>query len=223
MLSVLAGFFAGCVHVLAGPDHLAAVAPLAVEERRRTWRLGFRWGLGHSGGVMLVGAGVLLLRGILPVEALSTFSEHLVGVVLIGIGLWALRKAFDKRVHGHPHTHGDRRHTHIHVHDPAIAHATARAHAGHTHAALAVGTLHGLAGSSHILGVLPALALPSTGLAVGYMAAFGLGTILGMSVFASVVGLVARRFALNSVTLYRGMAATCAVAAILVGGVWLAG
>jgi hypothetical protein len=31
---IIAGFSAGSVHVPAGPDHLAAVAPLAAERQR---------------------------------------------------------------------------------------------------------------------------------------------------------------------------------------------
>ena len=222
MLTAFTGLLAGFIHVLAGPDHLAAVAPLAVEENQRAWKLGLRWGIGHSGGVLLVGIGALLLRDILPVEALSSYSERLVGVVLIGIGIWALRKAFKHRIHSHGHAHEEPRpHSHFHVHDPSEPHTAARSHT-HTHTALAVGTLHGLAGSSHLLGVLPALALPSTELAVGYMIAFGIGTVFGMIGFSSLLGFIAGRFSASNMAVYRSLTVTCAVAAILVGGFWLA-
>src|SRR4029450_9914430 len=42
----------------------------------------------------------------------------------------------------------------------------------HRLAAFAVGTLHGLAASSHLLGILPALALPSTRAAGAYLLCF---------------------------------------------------
>src|SRR5688572_3654911 len=63
--ALLAGLAAGLIHVLSGPDHLAAVAPLA-GGRGRSWRAGFLWGLGHSGGVLAVGLLALGLRGALP-------------------------------------------------------------------------------------------------------------------------------------------------------------
>ena len=44
---------------------------------------------------------------------------------------------------------------------------------GHGRAAFAVGTLHGLAGSSHLLGILPALAMPSDLAAGIYLLLFG--------------------------------------------------
>src|SRR3982751_1551261 len=84
---------AGLVHVFSGPDHLAAIAPLAMKRQRGAWRTGLRWGIGHASGVAFVGILALILRGILPVDLISGWSDRLVGVLLIGIGLWTLRKA----------------------------------------------------------------------------------------------------------------------------------
>ena len=61
---------------------------------------------------------------------------------------------------------------------------------GHGHASFAVGLLHGVAGSSHFFGVLPALALPTPAASFGYIAAFGLGTVVAMTAFAGAVGRV---------------------------------
>ena len=51
---------------------------------------------------------------------------------------------------------------------------------GHGHAAFAVGTLHGLAGSSHLLGIVPALALPSDARGGRLSALFGMGSVAAM-------------------------------------------
>ena len=40
MTLALAGLVAGAVHVLSGPDHLAAIAPYAVADKARSWRTG---------------------------------------------------------------------------------------------------------------------------------------------------------------------------------------
>mgnify|MGYP003315356662 CR=1 FL=1 len=48
MLTILSGLVAGAAHVVTGPDHLAALAPIAVQEPARAAKLGFRWGLGLS-------------------------------------------------------------------------------------------------------------------------------------------------------------------------------
>ena len=42
MLTAFSGLIAGAAHVITGPDHLAAVAPIAVDDPRRATRLGFQ-------------------------------------------------------------------------------------------------------------------------------------------------------------------------------------
>jgi hypothetical protein len=72
MLTLLTGGLAGIFHVLAGPDHLAAVGPLAIEGRRRGWLAGWTWGIGHASGVVVVAALAVLLRDLLPpIETIS--------------------------------------------------------------------------------------------------------------------------------------------------------
>lgn len=222
MVAILTGVIAGLAHVFTGPDHLAAVAPLAVDSRRKAWSAGLRWGLGHSGGVFLVGLSLVFLRDLLPHRLLFSWSEKMVGVVLIGIGIWGLRAAFHKRLHVHEHVHEGRGHAHIHLHGSHTRHDSdeARPHV-HTHTAMAVGVLHGLAGGSHVLGVLPALAFASRGDSIRYLGAFGVGTILAMVTFAAAVGMVSRGLATKGMRGYRTMMYACSVAAIAVGIYWL--
>ena len=106
LFALFAGLAAGCIHVLSGPDHLAAIAPLSLGRKVRTWMIGARWGLGHASGVLFVGLLSLMIREIIPLESVSSWAERLVGVALIGIGLWGLRKAFSTRLHLHEHSHG---------------------------------------------------------------------------------------------------------------------
>lgn len=230
MIVALAGFLAGLQHVVAGPDHLAAVAPLAVHDRRAAWRGGISWALGHAGGVGLVALAALALREAAPlrIEAISGWSERLVGIVLIGIGFWGFKRAFSNRLHSHVHEHGGERHVHIHMHPTADAHAlptsgpetAAPHHHGHSHAAMAVGTLHGLAGGSHFLGVLPALALDTAG-AITYLAAYGAGTVVAMAGFAWTVGLMAAQAGRSGLRWPRLLMLGSSAAAIAVGVYWI--
>lgn len=202
------GLLAGLVHALAGPDHLSAVAPLVVEERRSGWATGLLWGLGHSVGVWGVGLLAVALRGVLPVDRLSSSSERLVGVVLIGVGFWGLRRIWlarsprEEREHGHRHEpHGARGRSSL--------------------AALSIGTLHGLAGSSHLLGILPALAMPSAAASVAYVAGFGLGSIVAMVAFSSALALVAVRLTARGTGAYHALLGACSAVSIVIGGWWL--
>ena len=220
MIAAFTGLVAGAVHVWSGPDHLAAVAPLAVRCRKQGWIPGARWGLGHSAGVALVGLFSLWLRELLPVDLLSSWSERLVGVMLFGIGLWALRKTFKNTVHVHEHEHDGDRHVHFHTHMHHGDHEEAKAH-HHTHAAFGIGMLHGLAGSSHVFGVLPILAFETRAQAVAYLAAYAAGTIASMAAFSWVMGRVATRWAECSVRCYRGLMTSCAITAMAVGVFWM--
>ena len=220
MLALLSGLVAGSIHVVSGPDHLTAVAPLSVRHPNHARRMGFKWGLGHASGVIFVGLLALVLRRALPIEAFSSWSERLVGVALGAIGLWGIRTALKNRVHFHEHSHDGDTHVHLHVHDTKHMHAAPRAHV-HTHTAFAFGILHGFAGSSHFIGVLPALAFPRVADAAYYLSAYGIGTVLAMTCFASVMGVTARRFALSGERAYRRLMLTCSTAAILVGAYWL--
>lgn len=221
MIAPLTGLIAGAAHVWSGPDHLAAMAPLAVRQRRRPWLSGVRWGLGHSAGVALVGLLSLGLRDLLPLESLSSWGERLVGVTLIGIGLWTLRAALRHGIHTHEHEHDGERHLHIHVHHGHQDHEDPAAHYRHLHAAFGIGTLHGLAGSSHFLGVLPVLAFPTHVQAFAYLVSYGLGTVLSMAAFSWAMGAVNQRWGAHSVKFYRGMLGATAVAALVTGGAWL--
>jgi ABC-type nickel/cobalt efflux system permease component RcnA len=228
MLAALSGLVAGLLHVLAGPDHLAAVAPLAVRGHRRAWFAGVRWGIGHSAGVVLIGVLAIMFRSAIPVAGVSSLSERLVGVLLIAMGFWTVRQALRVEVHEHEHSHDGSRHGHVHFHGPGHSHpmadgpAAVDAHGhGHGHAALGIGILHGLAGSSHFLGVLPSLGFTRLADSIAYLAAFGVGTVLAMAGFSALLGRLAERWAGRARRGYRGLLWACSAVAFGVGGWWL--
>ncbi len=197
---IIIGLIASVMHVVSGPDHLAAVTPLAIDNKLKSWLIGLSWGAGHTIGMLFIGLLFILFRNILPIEAISTYSEVIVGLVLIGIGGWAFWKIFGRpsgKRHAHPHTHHDHSgtYTHVHEHD----HPATNVH-GHIHpkfvrqsvfAALMIGIIHGLAGVSHLMGMLPTLAFPSAFDSGMYLTGYGLGTIVAMVVFSVALGFVA--------------------------------
>lgn len=220
MIAAITGLAAGLAHVLTGPDHLAAIAPLAAHRPKRAWIPGVRWGIGHSTGVAMVGLLFLWLHDLISVDLISSWSERLVGVMLCGIGLWAWRQTIKNSIHAHEHEHDGDRHVHIHIHSQRKEHNAIGAHR-HTHAAFGIGALHGLAGSSHFLGVLPILALPSRMEAFAYLFSFCIGTVAAMAGFSWGVGRVAASCSIRGARAYRGLASLCALAAMGIGGFWL--
>ena len=67
MLTLLTGFIASVAHVVTGPDHLAAVTPLAIDSRKKSWTIGLSWGIGHTVGMILIGLLFILFKEFLPV------------------------------------------------------------------------------------------------------------------------------------------------------------
>ncbi|HEX7896380.1 MAG TPA: High-affinity nickel transporter [Planctomycetota bacterium] len=87
--ALAAGLAAGGLHVLAGPDHLAAIGALS-SGHARPGALGFRWGSGHALGVLLVGLAAIALRSFADLAPLERWGEALVGVSLVVAGIRAL-------------------------------------------------------------------------------------------------------------------------------------
>lgn len=220
MTLLLVGLLAGATHVVSGPDHLAAIAPLTLREWRKACAIGLRWGMGHASGVIFLGLIFLLIRSRAPVEAISAFSERLVGVALIIIGWWGIRQALNKRIHSHAHTHDGSTHLHFHVHKECHSSLEETPHYHH-HTAFAVGGLHGMAGASHLLGVVPALLLSSQAQTVVYLVSYGIGTVVAMLCFAGMVGLLNQRVMQTRPLLYQRFAMGCSVAAAGLGVYWV--
>lgn len=197
-LPLFAGILASMLHVISGPDHLAAVTPLVLETKKRAWKVGLFWGFGHLAGMLLIGVLFLLFKEYIPFERISEYSEQLVGIVLIGVGLWAFYRIFNKKkVHIHPHVHQeDGNYIHIHKHQ----HKTSVKHNEHTHlkpvkqnfiSSFGIGLLHGFAGIAHFLLLLPVLGFATKFESVQYISGFAIGTVLAMTVYALVLAKIA--------------------------------
>ncbi len=181
----LLGGLLGVRHALE-PDHIAAVSTLVAtaQSPRRSAVLGVWWGLGHSLALLGLGGSLAVLGHELPSQWASGF-ELGVALLLLVLGARALRCAWQKPQVGptHLHAHGGL----LHRHGGATEHLHVR---GWTMARrpLLVGTVHGLAGSGSLTALVLAN-LPSTGMRLGYIALFGLGSLLGMAALSGIAGL----------------------------------
>lgn len=184
--ALAAGLAAGGLHVLAGPDHLAAIGALTSHSRGRPGALGFRWGSGHALGVLLVGLAAMGVRSFADLAPLERWGEALVGLSLVLAGVRAI----------------------VSWRRPPPA-------AGRW--AAAFGTLHGVAGGSHLWGTLPALALPANGPAQAYLAAFCASSVVVMTAFAAALGWARGRGSRE-----RSWAVAAGSASILIGIGWAA-
>ncbi len=204
ILTILTGAVAGGAHVVLAPDHLAALAPLSVEARRRAWQVGLRWGIGHAAGIALVGGAARLASHAFNVELLGELGGYAVGLTLIAIGAW-----------GFLHV---RRGAHL---NPAAPSAL-EPHV-HATAAFVVGTVHGVAGTGALLGVIPVLALPEIACAIAYLSGFAVGTVGAMTGAAALLGLAAPegRGDARAALVYRRVFLGASGVALAVGAGWM--
>jgi len=215
------GLVMGMRHALDA-DHLAAVASLGTRTRglRAALVQGAAWGLGHTLTLLVVGAAFLLLGAAVPV-AWGQGVELLVGAMLIGLGLQVLWRLRQRRVHVHVHQHGDGT-THLHAHRHAGAEAHDPQRHEHLHPAplpwkaLAVGTVHGLAGSAALL-LVTLSSVGSTLLGLAYIGLFGLGSLLGMAALSTVIAVPLQASARRLGRLHDGLEGLVGTASIVIG------
>ena len=175
LIGVLTGFAAGALHVVSGADHMVAMAPSAIREPRVALKDGLAWGVGHSAGVVILSVLGILAKDLINIEMMSSYAEFLVGISLLVVGVLAIRTSFRVNIHMHQHMHGEETpHKHFHFHSLGN-----KLHGSHTHAATGLGVLHGFAGASHLVAIIPALALPFVG-ALAYLFAYLLGSVFAM-------------------------------------------
>lgn len=215
-LASLLGLLTGMRHALE-PDHVAAVSTIVSSERnpRRAARIGLAWGVGHTLVLLLVGGSLLVLRLELP-GWFSVAAELCVGVALIGLGALSVRRALREGRRGpvHYHAHG----AETHVHPAAIPHV----HVGPFVLAsrpLFFGFLHGLAGTGALAAMVLA-SMPTLRSGLLYITVFGVGSIVGMTVLAGVLGAALQNIARGGRTRVALQAAAGALSLVL-GVVWV--
>jgi hypothetical protein len=161
------------------PDHLVAVTSLVAADdgdARAAARLGAWWGIGHAGTLLLLGLPLIFFKSSLPAW-LESAAERAIGVVILALAArvivkWA-RGDYRSSPHSHPAgAHGPRRHLrrgagdHGHLRTPQQA--------------LAIGTLHGLAGTGAVVLLLIA-ALPTQLEAAAALAVFAPMSMVSMA------------------------------------------
>ncbi|OXS76770.1 sulfite exporter TauE/SafE family protein [Domibacillus enclensis] len=162
LLSVLLlGFTLGIKHATE-PDHVIAVSTIASQTKKlsRSSLAGVFWGLGHTATLLVIGVTAIALGQHIP-ENVATLLEFFVGVMLVYLGINGIRK------------------------NPVIEEGKQQ----HFHKkSFVIGVIHGLAGSAAMV-LLTAAAADTGAEAFQYILLFGAGTIVGMLLFTTLLGL----------------------------------
>jgi len=192
-VGLLLGVAMGARHAL-DPDHLAAVSVLAADDPgpRRGAVLGALWGVGHAAALLGTGVVLAALAAELP-AALADAFELAVAAMLILLGARALVRALRSADAGPAREHVHAGVPHRHAGPTAHVHVARRTVALRP---LAVGVVHGLAGSGALTALVLAR-LPSAHLRFTYMALFSAGSIVGMCALSGLAGWPLARLARN--------------------------
>ncbi len=201
------GFWLGMKHA-TDSDHVVAVSTIVARAKRlgTSWLLGAFWGLGHTITIFAVGAAIIAFNVVIP-PRIGLGMEFCVSLVLILLG--ALNMAgyglgsLGLPMHAHPHSHDDPEHAHALLERSHGEHGRAHAHLvdvelgwlkGHVRDAgvfqlarsLAVGLVHGLAGSAAVA-LLVLATIRDAKLAICYLLIFGVGTMAGMLILSALM------------------------------------
>ncbi len=235
---LLLGFFLGMRHA-TDPDHVVAVTTIVSRERTllHATVIGALWGLGHTLTILAVGSAIILFKLTIP-PRLGLSMELCVGLMLILLGVLnltgALRRAIEWIAAGRfgsgAHSHVILGRTMIHTHDDdgVLVPIDPMSVMGwtpqwwkklglfHILRPLAVGIVHGLAGSAAVaLLVLTTISRPSW--AIGYLLIFGLGTVAGMMLITMAIALPFAYSVQHFVKLNRGMAMASGMVSVAFG------
>ena len=196
--------------------------------RDAAW-VGVFWGIGHGLTVLAVGSAIILLGWVIPARV-GLSMEFSVGLMLMLLGAWNLRGVFGAvdavhtkgssshpHVHSHAHAHGDYVHTHTHEHDPEqhphrpeqtplgwLDQRFGRLSLYQILRPLAVGVVHGLAGSAAVA-LLVLAAIQDARWAILYLVVFGIGTIGGMMLVTAAMAVPLAKAANRSMRLRHGL------------------
>ncbi|MCM3737559.1 sulfite exporter TauE/SafE family protein [Bacillus cytotoxicus] len=189
-LSILAlGFVLGIKHAIE-PDHIIAVSTIASQSKKlfRSTLAGVFWGIGHTATLFIIGIILILMKGEIP-EKWAMSLEFLVGIMLVYLGLTTVFSLKNIHVHQHEHDGEEHKHKHIHSHIHSGKHEHKHQHTNVSYLkSLLIGLVHGLAGSGAMV-LLTMSTVKSVWEAAIYILIFGVGTIIGMLFFTTLIGL----------------------------------
>jgi high-affinity nickel permease len=161
-LSIILALSIGFTHAFE-IDHLIAVGNLVSKGKKtiNAIKEGALWGLGHTSSIFIIGLLVLLLKTKIDEQTFS-YLEGLVGLMLIGLGIWRVIVSYKKYKHDALHQSNQ-----PHSHDGKLAYG--------------VGLIHGLAGSGALI-LLVLSQSENSVMGMMYLLMFGIGSIAGMMV-----------------------------------------
>lgn len=191
--AITGGIFAGGLHAIAGPDHLAALLPRCCGQRwYRAGRVGALWGMGHGVSATVIGVVAFALKNRLKnnmssrlftvLSGMSHVTEVAVGLSLILIGVMGIREAreWEEEIDG------------VQPQSLSAAAADTGVKTAQKRAVVFNGLLHGFSWDG-APSLAPAIAVATWTGNLAFLSAYALGTMTAMAIVTTLVGEGTRR------------------------------
>jgi len=190
-LTLLFGLLLGMKHATE-PDHIVAVSTIASRTNKLSLSslAGVFWGIGHTLTLLVVGMIVISLKQHIP-EIVVTWMEMAVGMMIIVLAVASFRATWRMN------EHQPLRIQHLHM------------------KSMLIGVVHGMAGSAGMV-LLALTTVETSWQAFALIVAFGLGTVIGMMIFTTLLGLPFL-FARPKQTLYRALVQVVSIFSLVYG------
>ncbi|MBB5055630.1 ABC-type nickel/cobalt efflux system permease component RcnA [Granulicella aggregans] len=172
------------------PDHVVAVSTIVSRERsvKQGAIIGMMWGFGHTLTIFIVGAAIILFNLTIP-PRIGLSMEMAVAAMLILLGVLnltgVLRRLTERFT---PAPKNDVLMDGAAPSSGAIGRLVSRFGYYHLLRPLAIGLVHGLAGSAAVA-LLVLSMIHSPAWAIAYLVIFGLGTVAGMMLMTTVMAI----------------------------------
>lgn len=225
--AVSGGFFAGGLHAIAGPDHLAALLPRCVGQRwYRAGHVGALWGMGHGLSATILGVLAFALKkttirnnllsgnGFFTkfLASASHLTEIAVGLSLILIGIMGIKEAreWKEEIDG------------VTPQSLSAAAADAGVKSAQKRAVIFNGLLHGFSWDG-APSLAPAIAVATWGGNLAFLSAYAAGTMAAMAIVTTFVGEGTRKAGqfFNRPDIPQKLSLFSSVLAIMIGSVWV--
>ncbi|CAB9509409.1 high-affinity nickel-transport family protein [Seminavis robusta] len=216
------GLFAGALHAVAGPDHLAALLPRCCGQRwYRAGRVGALWGMGHGVSATLIGVLAFGLKNQLKnnmssglskvLSGMSHVTEVAVGLSLILIGIMGIREAreWEDEIDG------------VQPQSLSAAAADAGVKTAQKRAVIFNGLLHGFSWDG-APSLAPAIAVATWSGNLTFLSAYAVGTMGAMAIVTTLIGEGTRRAGqvFQRPDIPQKLSLFSSMLAIAIGGIW---
>ncbi len=165
------GLYLGAIHIFSAPDHLAAIVPLSLLDRKKSWRIGLIWAVGHLIGLLVLGVLLYYFKSLINIEFLEHYGMLYIALLLVFIGLWIVFKS------------------------TKINFSNLQKHQKHlTRISLGTGIIHGFAAVSHIYSLAPTISMDDIEF-FSYFGGFAFGSLFSVVAFTYFLGIIPNRIA----------------------------